>query len=802
MRSSSQPGPTVIVPSCSSGPALVATVRSALAQRAPGLQVLVLDDGSADDGVADLVPLRDPRLRVVCQPPRGLAATLDLGLSLADTRWASVLLPGDRLLADWSERMLGAAAGGDDVRVVAPCDEEDLADPFLPELIGRNPLPFSGTLFHRTVALRAGGFDPMLRATLDHDLWLRLLPGGRVVAAGRPLVVVDAERVEFFDPERLEAERAYVVDKALACVTLRDWWSGAGVRPASDADAMLELALRLSRSGCRALLGRAADLLARAIADGATPPESEDVARLLRRQPGVLRARPRPHRASAPTPLAEQASVADGALRVAFEVSTLDRGGLESVVARLALGLRSRGIVPLVVCVRAGGREAERLSSAGVDVVVLTGSEAERARQYERILAERGIDVLNAHFSNVGVPIAERLGIPSVVTLHNAYTWLGSSPLDEFRRIDGLVAGYVAVSQSVADFTMRRFAVDPGRIVVIRNGTELHPFEDRAVARAALGIPDDRVLLVQVGRIDPIKAQLALVAAMKRLVPQRPELLAWIVGGVGGASYALRVQRAIARDGLAHAVVSTGERDDVPRILAAADLLVMPSVIEGLSLAAVEAMAAGLPVVLTRTGDAEWLLGEGRDSADALPGALIDGPAFAPHVDGDALNRELDGDEPAHAAGLAEAVAAVLADLPRMRERARARAAELAPLLSLDRQLDAHAELFEAVAAGGGADGSRTLRCRARADAACAADAHERAQALADSVLPLANAQIEELDLLRKAAAIDRSLAAAEVDAEAALDRATRALDKLRISRRVRAALRDLKRRLPGGPGA
>ena len=797
MRSSSQPGPTVIVPSCSSGPALVATVRSALAQRAPGLQVLVLDDGSADDGVADLVPLRDPRLRVVCQPPRGLAATLDLGLSLADTRWASVLLPGDRLLADWSDRMLGAAAGGDDVRVVAPCDEADLADPFLPDLIGRNPLPFSGTLFDRTAALRAGGFDPMLRATLDLDLWLRLLPGGRVVAAGRPLVVVDAERVEFFDPERLEAERAYVVDKALACVSLHDWWSGASVRPASDADAMLELALRLSRSGCRALLGSAADLLARAIADGATPPESEDVARLLRRQPGVLRARQRAHGASVAPPTAEQTSAAERALRVAFEVSTLDRGGLESVVARLALGLRSRGIVPTVVCTRAGGREAERLSAAGIDVVVLTGSEAERARQYERILAERGIDVLNAHFSNVGVPIAERLGIPLVVTLHNAYTWLGSSPLDEFRRVDGAVAGYVAVSQSVADFTTRRFAVDPARIVVIRNGTELHPFEDRAAARAALGIPDDRVVLVQVGRIDPIKSQLALVAAMKRLAPQRPELLAWIVGGVGSASYALRVQRAIAREGLAGAVALVGERDDVPRILAAADLLVMPSAIEGLSLAAVEAMSAGLPVVLTRTGDAEWLLGEGQHA-----GALIDGPAVAAHVDGDALNRELDRDEPAHAARLADAVAAVLADLPRMRERARARAAELAPLLSLDRQLDAHAELFEAVAAGGGADGARALRRGARADAACAADAHERAQALADSVLPLASAQVEELDLLRKAAAIDRSLAAAEVDAEAALDRATRALDKLRISRRVRAALRDLKRRLPGGPGA
>jgi glycosyltransferase involved in cell wall biosynthesis len=495
-----------------------------------------------------------------------------------------------------------------------------------------------------------------------------------------------------------------------------------------------------------------------------------------------------------------QTSGVERPLRVAFEVSTLDRGGLESVVARLALGLRERGVVPLVVCTRMGGRDADRLAAADVEVLVLTGSAVERERQYERALTERGIDVLNTHSSDVGVPIAARLGIPSVVTLHNAYTWLGSSPLDEFRRIDSGVAGYVAVSQSVADFTARRFAIDPARIAVIRNGTELRPFEERATARAALGIPDERVLLVQVGRIDPIKSQLALVAAMRTLAPDRPELLAWVVGDVGNASYALRVQRSIERDGLAGRVVLMGERDDVPRILAAADVFVMPSAIEGLSLAAVEAMSAGLPVVATLTGDADWLLGETQQAGEGLPGALIDGPAFAPHVDGDALNRAIECDDPAHAPRLAEAVAAVLADLTRMRERARVRAAELAPLLSLDRQLDAHAELFAAVAAGGGADSLRALQRIARADARRTADARERASALARAVVPLANAQLDELDLLRKSAAIDRSLAAAEIDAEAALDHATRALDKLRISQRVRAALRDLTRRLPGRP--
>ncbi len=821
---------TVIVASRNDGPFTAAAIDGALAQEACEVEVLLIDDGSADEGPAGLRRLSDPRVRIVCQPPRGLARTWNLGLALARTRWV-VLLPGhDVLLPGCLAALLDAAEAGDEppaaAFVAARCTDargaaldDDPASALagtsraaLVEglLAGEEPSP-SGVLLDRLRVLRAGGFAPTLARALYRDLWLRLLlEGGEVGFVAERLVQRLVRRgVDARESAAEHAEHAAFLARALAGGGLDE--VAAMLRPGATtreerAGALLEVARHVLRSGADEALGVAAEVAARARALGAALPDDEPFSRLARLHPGL---------AAAPAPSAEPAEK-DGAragiaaspgaarLTVALEVATLDRGGLETVVHDLALGLRDEAIEPLVVCTEAGGARAEALRRAGVEVVVL--DPLDPRAHLARLLAERRVGLLNAHFSTLGARVAAGLGVPVVTVLHNAYAWVGRGVLEDFRAADPWVDVYVAVSQSVADFCARRFSIAPERIEVVRNGVRAHALAasslSRDEARRALGVPDDARLVVQIGRIDPIKCQLATVEALGRLARERPEVVAWLVGGVGDPAYAHRVATRIRAAGLAEKVILTGERDDVPAILAAADVFVLPSVLEGLSLAALEAMAAGLPAVLTRTGDAELLLGGDGSDGPVLPGALVDGPPFGPYVAGDELNALAASDEPPHAARLAAALLEVLDDLPRRSALARERAAALAQELSHGAWIRRYAELFRTVAATGAARRSRALAAAtARLDAAAERE-RRSVDALRESAETLSRVLLGNAAGFRANAFLLRvrwdleGAHAAFLEGYALLERA---LDKLRIGHRIRTALEGLGRRSRGG---
>jgi len=486
-------------------------------------------------------------------------------------------------------------------------------------------------------------------------------------------------------------------------------------------------------------------------------------------------------------------------LTALLEVRTLDRGGMETVVALLAQGLPASGIEPVVVCTEAGGRCAEELRARGVRVEVLSGDD--RAGQMAALLDRLPVGVLNAHYSTLGVRVAAERGIPAVVTLHNAYAWFGPGALDEIGAIDPYVSRYVAVSRSVAEFTARRFHVAPERIRVVRNGIAPRAGalaesaeEARSALVAELGLSADAELLVQIGRVERVKGQLALVDAMARLRDSHPRLVALIAGADGEPEYASTARARVAELGLDGRVRFLGERDDVARLLAAAALAVMPSLVEGLSLAAVETLQAGVPVVLTRTGDAADLLGEGAaGSPGTLPGALIDGPvADLASRDWQAVWEAAGVAHPPHAPALAGAIVAVLADLPARRAAAVRRGAELARELTAERMCRETAELLTEVALEG------LVANRFALGAARERLAVERAR---NDVL---HSSLEQLRALVADQGRQHADTLARVEHRASVAAATseRILDKLRIKHRVQAGVTAALGRFGGRPAA
>jgi glycosyltransferase involved in cell wall biosynthesis len=174
----------------------------------------------------------------------------------------------------------------------------------------------------------------------------------------------------------------------------------------------------------------------------------------------------------------------------------------------------------------------------------------------------------------------------------------------------------ITVSQSLA-----RFAADLGvpveRVRVIPNGVDPACFTpmDRRSARTALGLPQDRQILLAVGNLVEGKGHHRVLEALPDLVAQRPDLLYVAVGGASTDGYRRQLDDIVARHGLhEHArIVGPRPHHEVPRWMAAADLFCLATKSEGWCNAITEALACGLPVVTTRVGGNEEIVRDGSD---------------------------------------------------------------------------------------------------------------------------------------------------------------------------------------------
>ena len=386
-------------------------------------------------------------------------------------------------------------------------------------------------------------------------------------------------------------------------------------------------------------------------------------------------------------------------LCVALEVPALSHGGLENVVASLARNLRSAGFRTLVICDDRGGALAEELAADGIDVFVL--GEPDREGELAVLLSDQQVDVLSAHYSWLGIPAAAAQDIPVVMTVHNEYGWMGAGAQEAVRALDPLVHGYVAVSQTVADFHAARFSIDPGRIAVVRNavhrlGEAPSPL-GRQEARGRLGLSSEAFTLLLVGRIDPVKGQILLADAVAHCAGRGLVCEVLLAGGIADPIYAAQLEHRLAELSLTAHFRILGERLDVPDLLAAADLFVQPSMFEGLSLAAVEALQAGVPAVLAPTGDATFLLGEGREPR---AGIVYERPPHDPRGTFSEIQfRAAAQPAAAEVQALAAAIREAAENIEDLRVGARRRAETLRASLATERMVSEHAACLRAAVA-------------------------------------------------------------------------------------------------------
>jgi len=320
----------------------------------------------------------------------------------------------------------------------------------------------------------------------------------------------------------------------------------------------------------------------------------------------------------------------DRRIRVLHVISTLERGGTELAMLRLI-----RSLDPAAYCFRVAwllgepalGREIEALTEAPPVPIGLRAKADPRALlRLCRVVRKERIDIVHTHMDLAdyyGAAAARLLGTALVSSKQNAdefrtrRTWKRAPFLLLERGSYAAADAVIAVSQGLVEFLEKAESLPRHKTVVIGNGVEAGIASEAPAsddARRVLGVEPRRPVLGTVGRLAEQKGQIDLLRAMPAILAELPEACL-LIAGDGPLRETLEEESR--RLGLLKAVRFLGHRSDIPTVLRALDLFVLPSLWEGLPQSLLEAMALSLPVVATRCVGVEETI------ADSETGYLV-----------------------------------------------------------------------------------------------------------------------------------------------------------------------------------
>ena len=233
------------------------------------------------------------------------------------------------------------------------------------------------------------------------------------------------------------------------------------------------------------------------------------------------------------------------------------------------------------------------------------------ARRLLALLCVTPVDALHIHDARAGVIgrlVAKRLRIPVVYTVHlPPYAYVAGRHRAwkrwAYRVVEGFLNRHLThftihVSERLYQQAVQLGVTRPGKATVIHNGVDTTR-RWHAADRQALGTPELAVIVTLVGRLTEQKGVDVLLMAVAMLKDLHDLMRVWIVGD---GPLRGRLEEQAAGSHLGEVVQFLGDRSDVPSLLAASDIFVLPSRYEGLPMTLLEAMAAGLPCVATDVG--------------------------------------------------------------------------------------------------------------------------------------------------------------------------------------------------------
>jgi glycosyltransferase involved in cell wall biosynthesis len=322
------------------------------------------------------------------------------------------------------------------------------------------------------------------------------------------------------------------------------------------------------------------------------------------------------------------------ALHVAYLASGLQSRGYDTV---LAAGTLARGEDSMAFVAEELGVEVVRIDELGREISPLRDLVA--TIKLARLIRRERPQILHTHTAKAGTVgrvaalFAGSRRPPIVVHTFHGHVLRGYfGPLRSLffrlleRRLASMSTALIAVSPQVRDDLVALGVAPRERFVVIRLGIELNervaPDQDgRSESRRYLGIPSDRFAVGWIGRMTAVKRTDDVLVAFKRLRDSGVDATLCMVGDGPERS---RLEDRAHELGVVRDTLFLGYQEDVAPFYAAFDALVLPSGNEGTPVSAIEALAAGRPVVATRVGGVPDVVRDGEDGFLVEAGATDD----------------------------------------------------------------------------------------------------------------------------------------------------------------------------------
>jgi glycosyltransferase involved in cell wall biosynthesis len=302
-------------------------------------------------------------------------------------------------------------------------------------------------------------------------------------------------------------------------------------------------------------------------------------------------------------------------------IDTTGPGGAETVFIELASRLPKADYRP-VVLIRGKGWVYEELCRRGMEPILLDAKGSFNWRYLtglRNLIRKQRVDLIQSHLlgANVYCSLAGLMtGTPVVATFHGVVD-IGEHERFKRLKFGAINAGanhIIAVSKSLRDDIIGRTSLRQDKITIIYNGIDTSMFDRPAsdTLRERFGWRADDIVIGSLGNIRPAKGYDILLQAAN-LLKESPHSFRFVIAGQWkGKLYddLLALRETLDLEDRVHFL---GFIDDAPEFLSNLDLFLSSSISEGMPLAAIQAMAAGLPLIATRCGGYEELITHGEN---------------------------------------------------------------------------------------------------------------------------------------------------------------------------------------------